>query len=120
MKRMNGIELIAHERDRQIAKEGYTPELDDTQVSGQIAWAAACYAAPNRIYIERQLAGAVHFNDPWPWVSYVDKRPRPSKGNFAEPEKATAEERIRLLVKAGALCAAEIDRLKRLEVTSGK
>lgn len=109
-----GAERIATERTRQLEKEGYTAERDDILRSGEIAWAAACYAAPRRIYEERRYAGAITFADPWPWTSNYDKRPRPSAGNYPEPEKATREQRIDLLTKAGALIAAEIDRLLRL------
>ena len=33
----NGVELIAAERERQIAKEGWTPEYDATHTEGQLA-----------------------------------------------------------------------------------
>lgn len=39
------IERIAAERTRQIEREGYTPEHDDTHDGGELALAAACYAA---------------------------------------------------------------------------
>lgn len=86
---MNGIELIAKERQRQIESEGYTPERDDRYKSEELLDAAMQYIG----------AGLI---DCWP---------------FGEDEyKPHDTDRARDLVKAGALIAAEIDRLKRLEV----
>lgn len=39
-----GIELIAEERERQITKEGWTPEHDAEHKNGELANAAAVYA----------------------------------------------------------------------------
>lgn len=41
---MNGIELIAAERKRQVESEGWTPEHDDQHDSDEMAMAAAVYA----------------------------------------------------------------------------
>lgn len=108
-----GDQLIAAERQRQMDQEGYFAADDDRWTKGELAWAAACYAAPDRIYRQNLFAGRIAFDDPWPWRSILDKRPRPSLGNYVEPEKATRDQRISLLVKAGALIAAELDRLLR-------
>lgn len=85
---MTGVKLIAQERHRQIAHEGYTAEHDRRHCDGSLAIAGAWYALPsdNRVRL------------PWPW----DKI-------FCKP---TPDNRIRELVKAGALIAAEIDRLE--------
>ncbi len=116
----DGAARIAEERRRQRGAESYTEEHDDEHDQGQMAMAAACYAAPERIYVERRFANGFRLDDPWPWEDLCDARPRPSHGNFVEPEEASVAERIRLLEKAGALCAAEIDRLLRVQArTSG-
>jgi hypothetical protein len=107
---MSGAELIAKERERQIAKEGYSPEHDDEHDDGSLAWAAVCYAAPRRVYVRQDYAASVSFDDPWPWSPYDDKRPH--NGNVVLDTRSEAARR-RLLVKAGALIAAEIDRLQR-------
>lgn len=86
-----GAQLIAVERQRQTDVEGWTPEHDNEHELGELATAAACYALPD-IYEEW-----------WPWAPTWWK---PS----GEYEGAG---RIRDLVKAGALIAAEIDRLQR-------
>ncbi len=90
----DGIVEIAAERRRQIEVEGWTPEHDDQYVNGEMAQAAACYAAYD------DSAGELHQDHVkrmWPWADEWWK-PR---------------DRLRDLVRAGALIAAEIDRLKR-------
>lgn len=90
---MNGIESIAAERRRQIEAEGWTPEHDDEHRHGELAAAAATYAW------EAACPGASLNNPPtsWPWSAKWWK-PRDRRSN---------------LVRAGALIAAEIDRLDR-------
>lgn len=91
----NGVTVIALERERQILREGYTFEHDDKHKKGEIAEAAACYALTgNKSPFVKGLLRTL-----WPWGRQWWK---PSK------------DRIRDLAKAGALCAAEIDRLLRL------
>ncbi|MEI8244598.1 MAG: hypothetical protein WCI51_02140 [Lentisphaerota bacterium] len=87
-----GVELIAEERDRQITVEGWTVEHDRQWKDGELAIAAACYSLP-----EKRLS--ISFRKKiWPW----DLR-------WWKPSPAN---RIRELQKAGALIAAEIDRLQ--------
>lgn len=113
----DGAGRIAAERQRQIEVEGYDANHDDE--SGDcLAWAAVCYAAPERVYRRDDYASAVMFNDAWPgWRG--DKRPhngnvlRVRRDGARYPVDVTPEQRIRLLEMAGALIAAEIDRLLR-------
>jgi len=101
---MTGVERIAAERKRQIEEEGFTAEHDNTNGEEEMALAAACYAVPEKhreaaipdVTITRNLWWHL-----WPW----DR----------EWWKPTPDNRIRELEKAGALIAAEIDRLLRLE-----
>lgn len=110
----NGAELIAEERERQIKQEGYDAEHDDEHTEGELALAAICYATPQLIFIRDDRARAVIFEDPWPWGDRWDKRYTYKSGNtLPEPSTYTREKRISFLVKAGALIAAEIDRLER-------
>ncbi len=113
MNKGTGAERIAAERARQVSAEGYDAAHDDEHDNDSLAMAAACYAAPDRIYVRQDYAAGLAFNDPWPWAERYDTRPHPNGGNVVAPEKATRAQRIRLLEKAGALCAAEIDRLLR-------
>jgi len=118
----DGVTLIAKERRRQIEVEGWTPAHDDEHDGGQLAEAATCYAATTRLYRQDKYAMGVRFVDPWSWPdrdSY-DKRfacgeRKEDGGNWPpDPSTYTPAERLDLLVKAGALLAAEIDRLLRL------
>jgi len=102
---VNGIELIRRERARQRAAkgEGWTAAHDDGHDEGELALAGVVYALPpewrkvvrhvNGVSIEFDLRRLL-----WPW-----------RGDF----KQTPQDRIRELTKAGALVAAEIDRLLR-------
>lgn len=96
----NAVYLIALERSRQIVEEGFTADHDYHHSSGQLAWAAVCYAAPLPIYRHEESYQGFWFHDPWPWDRDWDKRGKHS--------------RLRELVIAGALIAAEIDRRLRL------
>ena len=115
-----GIELIAQERTRQISGEGWTPDHDDAEhVNGELALAAACYAAPDRIYELRGTIGSDSFAmiEPWPWDNDWDKRldygDSGSGNRLPNPKTITRMQRLDLLAKAGALIASEIDRLQR-------
>lgn len=94
-----GAELIAEERQRQIEVEGYTKEHDAKHTHGSLASAAICYAIPSeyRKYSYCPLRKE-RVPDFWPWG--------------LEYWKPCPKDRIRELVKAGALIAAEIDRLQ--------
>lgn len=94
----DGVALIAEERRRQVEKEGWTAQHDDLHDGNEMAHAARCYiSAATR----RSRYGIPHNSRApmeWPWE---DRFWKPS----ADP--------VRDLVKAGALIAAEIDRLQR-------
>jgi hypothetical protein len=103
----SGMDLICEERVRQITDEQYYADHDDSHKDGELSMAAVCYAdlanalnagaklsEVSDLYLEAQPEGGPN----WPWD---DKSWKPSK----DP--------VRNLVKAGALIAAEIDRLQR-------
>lgn len=91
---MTGIELIAQERTRQIEVEGWDSTHDASHADGELSIAAACYAV-NKL---PGLSVAEYGNmDAWPWHEEWDKRRK--------------HDRLRSLVVAGALIAAELDRL---------
>lgn len=97
-----GTQLIAMERQRQITAEGWHADHDRKHMAGELAMAAVCYALPSMIR-EVPPAGMSlsYFSRFWPWEH--------------EWWKPTPQDRIRELTKAGALLAAEIDRLQRAE-----
>lgn len=119
----SGIGLITFERRRQIEEEGWTAEHDDEYTDGSLALAAVCFATPEKLYVKEEHARQICFDDPWPssWDDKYDKRfeygsnRRHSSNVIPEPATYSHEERIDLLVKAGALIAAEIDRLNRIK-----
>lgn len=98
---MNGVELIAAERLRQKTEEGWTDKHDDEHTNGELAIAGASYAWPNPRPLDIKLR--------WPWSKTTWK---PVMSYIDDP-KERVQARIRELVKAGALIAAEIDRLQR-------
>jgi hypothetical protein len=99
---MTGIERIAAERKRQIEEEGFAAEQDAFWSKGELAQAALCYcmAPPDPKGIAN---GSIEpcVPEEWPWRRGLWKL---APGN-----------RISELEKAGALIAAEIDRLLRAE-----
>jgi hypothetical protein len=119
---MTGAERIAKERERQITEEKWTPEHDDEHDDGELALVAALFATPELLYKpEFDYVNQFTFRDPWPqaWDERWDKRPVEDMGNeLLGNASLPIDERIRQLEKAGALCAAEIDRLLRLKEKS--
>jgi hypothetical protein len=113
-----GIELITEERERQMAPppnpnrgnhtwpqtngEGYDHKHDDSHSGGELAFAAVGYA----LHAAYQSATKPEYKNVrtdyvpvgWPWEAAAWK---------------PSSDRIRNLVKAGALISAEIDRLQR-------
>jgi hypothetical protein len=115
-RKKDGAERIRLERERQRTVEGYDAKHDDGHDGEDLAWAASCYAAPEEIYVEHRYASGVEFSDPFP-TGWGDTRPRNQKNEIIcldTNSKSNREKRIRQLEKAGALIAAEIDRLLRL------
>lgn len=89
---LDGAALIAIERQRQIEKEQWSAAHDDDHTDSELAAAGAAYA------LYAQAGAGSHPAPCWPW--------------HAEWWKPT-DDPVRNLVKAGALIAAEIDRLQR-------
>lgn len=95
---LRSILLIAAERERQITVEGWTAEHDDGHTKCELNEAARAYARAAEV----QIRSGVHPDHSgfWPWdAAWWKPSPDP----------------IRNLVKAGALIAAEIDRLQRIK-----
>jgi hypothetical protein len=93
---MNGTRLIIAERLRQIEEEGFTVPHDDKHINGELKDAAIAYAMTS----DTNAGECAEDFFPNNW----DK-------SWFKP----STDRIRNLTKAGALIAAEIDRLIRLE-----
>jgi hypothetical protein len=117
MPNKTGADLIADERQRQIEKEGWTAEHDDDHAAGELSVAAALYAAPIPLYAKRNSHNGVEFYDPWPWFDTVEITRYENAGTYQVPawDKRKKHSRMRRLVIAGALIAAEIDRIQRMK-----
>jgi hypothetical protein len=94
---MTGAALIAAERRRQIDGEGWTADHDQMHAgTDDLALAAVTYALPADR--REEVVGIDGLPETWPWnVRWW---------------KPTPDDRIRELVKAGALIAAQIDLLR--------
>ena len=88
----SGVELIQIERQKQIDKYGYTPEHDSMYSGSQLKFAALSY-------LNTALYGKSVGEEDWPFDKVYFK----------------PGTEIACLSKAGALIAAEIDRLTQEE-----
>ncbi len=98
---MNGIEHIAAERTRQVETEGWTRAHDNAHDAGELAGAGAAYA----------LAAACQLN---PYTLPLTEAPDSFPHTWSQEWWKPSFDPLRNLEKAGALIAAEIDRLNRL------
>lgn len=96
-----GVTTIAQERRRQIEGERFDPTADQQYDQGELARAAACYV---RLEAMRSVAATVpgtavddRVPPEWPWAR-CGWKPKDRRSN---------------LVRAGALIAAELDRMDR-------
>jgi len=91
---------VLTERQRQVSGEGWTEEHDDQHHAGELADAAACYAAGARVF----RPDGERIRGLWPW-SWSDWKPKDPRAN---------------LVRAAALLLAEIERLDRARADDGE
>lgn len=95
---MDGVGRIAAERRNQTVVKGWTPEHDDEHDNGELIDAALCYADAGGGGDWKADLDAMCRTSVWPWDE-----------SWWKPSRYP----IRNLEKAGALIAAEIDRLLR-------
>ena len=95
---ITGAKLIARERNRQVTKEKFTSAHDDEHELGEMTQAAIIYATAEVRQMKMENLDDPFWAEDWPWEN----------GDFKPSPDA-----IRNLTKAGALIAAEIDRLLR-------
>jgi len=102
----HGAALIVRERVRQVEKKKYDHIHDDCHEGSELVWAAIHYATPNK-HPHKPMRISEMPNDTYvmsPCYPFIEGR-----------EKKWEQSRVKQLVKAGALIAAEIDRLIRLQ-----
>lgn len=90
---LTGVELIAAERQRQIESEGFNPHHDDLYERDELARAAAAYLTYSPGWTPQHGACI----QDWPWDA-----------GWFKPKDRRAN-----LIRAGALIAAELDRMAR-------
>ena len=90
---------VLAERRRQVEVEGYTPEHDDAHDRGELAGAAAAYAAYRSQVAPEVIMGDEIIGTLWPW---------PGEGSY-KPKNRYDD-----LKRAAAFLIAEMDRLNRL------
>src|SRR4051812_45491863 len=61
--RDRALSLITQERQRQLGK--WAIAHDDAHTHGEMAMAAACYAAPEPVFVSNGLGG---YDTAWPWA----------------------------------------------------
>lgn len=105
------LQLFDAERRRQILEEKFDEHADDLYKNGDLALAAASYLLPpEHRPIPQHTSKGVAVKPPkvppigWPWA--------------AKWWKPTPEDRLRELVKAGALLVAEVERLVRAGIAT--
>ena len=115
----SGTTLISEERNRQVVEKGYDWRRDADYHGEELALAAAVYAIPlDWRGVKAGNQGHTNLQRilwPWEW-KYFKPVYTIGKNSTVEPIGQSIEDRIRELSKAGALIAAEIDRLQRLKI----
>lgn len=97
-----GADRIAAERQRQLEVEGWTPEHDAHHREGEMVNAAMSYLVAAWEHIAEEPPVVDDPPEFWPWAN-----------DWWKP----ADNPVRNLEKAGALIAAEIDRLTGADPT---
>lgn len=106
-----GAQIIAAERRRQVEREGWDSSHDDTHDEGEMVQAAICYAEAGRAAARgfkmehiygATFGGITEITPPPHWPNEWDH-------DYWKP----SDDAIKNLRRAGALIAAEIDRLLR-------
>lgn len=102
-----GVEQIRVERLRQMMPidqggEGFTPEQDSLYQNGELPRAAMCFA---------HAAALLEMGYPLPGVKLIARRSWPWNDEWWKP----SADKVANLKRAGALIAAEIDRLQAEE-----
>lgn len=93
---------ICRERERQMQGEGYDTLHDDEHTNGEIANAAAHYAATKTpFFVQNDSTQRPEYVRAWPWAKEFDKKNKPT------------HPRRKQLIIAAALILAEIERIDR-------
>jgi hypothetical protein len=109
-----GIELIAEERDRQV-KKGYDAEHDEDESAMQLSCAAAMFIAEAT---NKNWKDHTHYDDLGNCARFqlrqMDTRKWKEQWPWSDHDGRSNSDEKTCLIKAGALIAAEIDRLQNI------
>lgn len=114
-KTKSGIELISEERQRQAEVKGYNKEHDEGETAFQLSSAAALFIvnAQNQYFKDH-----THYDDKGDSARFQIRQPDTKKWAIVWPwddrDGRKESDILASLVKAGALIAAEIDRLNSI------
>lgn len=100
--RLSGSQMIDNERTRQITSEGWSAQHDDEHADAELVEAARAYMWAALCEVKFGANGQDFTLLPNDWPK-----------EWAKEWWKPSDDPIRNLVKAGALIAAEIDRLQR-------
>lgn len=100
-----GVLALVHERFRQNTEKGYTLAHDDLHTQAELLRAAQCYMFLAKCQIAGDIRDITECPPGWP---------------FEKESWRASDDPQRNLAKAGALIAAEWDRLERLGSRAGK
>lgn len=108
----SGAETITRERLRQLSVEKFTLSHDDRYIKGELVWAAHEYLFMAGVQISGNYT-VNEWKESWPESGGVPSNwPKTWDKSWWKP----SDDPIRNLAKAGALIAAEIDRLDRVSM----
>ena len=111
----SGIELITEERNEHPSKHGFNLEHDKQHEDSSLSWNAAILATPNILFCKHEFANVTTYEKAEVCEGW--KLPSPNFGPngsnvVIDNEKLPKTKRIKQLKVAGALIAAEIDRIQ--------
>lgn len=107
--------MLKETRKRQIEKKKRTAEHDAQYTSNELAKAAACYALGEKeVFVLKADKGCLpQVFDPWPWHTKHHRYPDSLPLMIPNCDKRSKYDRIKKLAMAGALIAAELDRIMK-------
>ena len=109
----NGIELITEERNRQVTK-GYDAEHDEDESAMQLSAAAAMFISEA---INKDWKNHTHYDDLGNCARFqirdMDEKKFKECWPWPDHDGRNKSDLMTCLIKAGALIAAEIDRIQQ-------
>lgn len=113
----SGIEIITEERKRQIDVKKYDTKHDSDETAFELSTAAGCFIANA---LNKEFKNYTHYDDKGPVARFqlrqVNTRRWKEEWPWSDHDGREKADIITSLAKAGALCAAEIDRIQKSDL----